>query len=190
MIKLSHHWHLVAFVGAVSLLNATVPPSTLAFERVSILHGEPWRIITGNLVHTNTMHALLNLGSCVAIYSLFCDHLDRCRLFTLMTLLWLSVGLGIWWWCPQTEWYMGLSGSLHGLFAWGAVQDIRTGRRTSGWMLLAGLLMKLFWDHYTGGQGLISEMIDARVHIGSHLLGSVTGIVLSLCSLRFTLSAL
>ncbi len=85
---------------------------------------------------------------------------------------------------------MGLSGSLHGLFAWGAAQDIRTGRRTSGWMLLAGLLMKLFWDHYTGGQGLISEMIDARVHIGSHLLGSVTGIVLSLCSLRFTLSAL
>lgn len=154
MFKLSPHWPLVALVGAVSLLNVAAPSSTLAFERASILHGELWRIITGNLVHTNTSHLLLNLGSVLAIYSLFCDHLDRCRLFTLMTLLWLAVGLGIWWWCPQTEWYMGLSGSLHGLFAWGAVQDIWAGRRTSGWMLLAGLLMKLFWDHYTRGARL------------------------------------
>lgn len=174
----------MAFVGAVSLLNVAAPSSALSFERGSILHGELWRIITGNLVHTNTSHLLLNLGSVLAIYSLFCDHLDRARLLSLMVLLWLAVGLGIWWLCPQTDWYMGLSGSLHGLFAWGAIQDIRTGRRISGWMLFTGLLMKLFWDQYTGGQGAISGMIDARVHIGSHLLGSVAGIVLSLCSLR------
>ncbi|HDX8426097.1 TPA: rhombosortase [Aeromonas veronii] len=184
MFKLSSHWPLLALVGAVSLINVAAPSSALAFERAPILHGELWRIITGNLVHTNTSHLLLNLGSVLAIYSLFFDHLGRARLLSLMALLWLAVGLGIWWLCPQTDWYMGLSGSLHGLFAWGAIQDIRTGRRISGWMLFTGLLMKLFWDQYTGGQGVISGMIDARVHIGSHLLGSVAGTMLSLCSLR------
>ena len=32
------------------------------------------------------------------------------------------LGLGIWCRCPQTQWYMGLSGLLHGLLVWGAMQ--------------------------------------------------------------------
>ncbi len=84
------------------------------------------------------------------LYSLFREYLTGCRLPLLLLLLGSAVGLGIWWWCPQTQWYMGLSGALHGLFVWGALQDIRY-RRHSGWLMLAGVAIKLGVDFYSAG---------------------------------------
>ncbi|MFQ2046573.1 rhombosortase [Aeromonas veronii] len=162
------------------LLFFTVPNLQLSFDRPLIAGGEGWRIITGNLAHTNLWHLLLNLGGLAILYSLFRDYLGGARLPLLMLLLWLAVGLGIWWWCPQTQWYMGLSGSLHGLFVWGAMQDIRHGRRTSGWLLLAGMGLKLAMDFYNAGESPISTLINAKVHIGSHFIGAGAGLLLGL----------
>lgn len=108
------------------LLFFTVPNLQLSFDRPLIAGGEGWRIITGNLAHTNLWHLLLNLGGLAILYNLFRDYLGGARLPLLMLLLWLAVGLGIWWWCPQTQWYMGLSGSLHGLFVWGQCRIFAT----------------------------------------------------------------
>jgi rhomboid family GlyGly-CTERM serine protease len=161
------------------LLFFTVPNLQLSFDRPLIAGGEGWRIITGNLAHTNLWHLLLNLSGLAILYSLFRDYLGQARLPLLMLLLWLAVGLGIWWWCPQTQWYMGLSGALHGLFVWGALQDIRY-RRYSGWLMLAGVAIKLGVDFYSAGESPVSALIGARVHIESHLIGSGAGLLLGL----------
>ncbi|MNH06801.1 hypothetical protein D3C79_661800 [compost metagenome] len=74
---------------------------------------------------------------------------------------------------------MGLSGALHGLFVWGALQDIRH-RRHSGWLMLLGILIKLGLDFYSAGESPASLLIGARVHIESHLIGSAAGLLLGL----------
>lgn len=161
------------------MLFFTVPNHLLSFERALIAQGEGWRIITGNLAHTNLWHLLLNLSGLAVLYSLFREYLTGWCLPVLMLLLGTAVGLGIWWWCPQTQWYMGLSGALHGLFVWGAVQDIRH-RRHSGWLMLLGIVIKLGLDFYSAGESPVAVLIGARVHIESHLIGSVAGLLLGL----------
>lgn len=170
------------------LLFFTVPNLQLSFDRPLIAGGEGWRIITGNLAHTNLWHLLLNLGGLAILYSLFRDYLGGACLPLLMLLLWLAVGLGIWWWCPQTQWYMGLSGLLHGLFVWGAMQDIRY-RRYSGWLMLAGIVIKLGLDFYSAGESPVSALIGARVHIESHFIGSAAGLLLGLFPLGLGVQA-
>ena len=161
------------------MLFFTVPNHLLSFDRDLIDKGEGWRIITGNLAHTNGWHLLLNLSGLAVLYSLFREYLTGWRLPVLLLLLGTAVGLGIWWWSPQTQWYMGLSGLLHGLFVWGAMQDIRY-RRYSGWLMLLGIVIKLGLDFYSAGESPVSALIGARVHIESHLIGSAAGLLLGL----------
>nr|WP_050719957.1 rhombosortase [Aeromonas tecta] len=161
-----------------------MPNHLISFDRPLIAQGEGWRIITGNLAHTNGWHLLLNLSGLAVLYSLFREYLTGWRLPVLLLLLCSAVGLGIWWWCPQTQWYMGLSGALHGLFVWGAVQDIRH-RRHSGWLMLLGVAIKLGLDFYSAGESPVAALIGARVHIESHLIGSGAGLLLALLPLSF-----
>ena len=48
--------------------------------------GEGWRIITGNLAHTNGWHLLLNLSGLAVLYSLFREYLTGWRLPVLLLL--------------------------------------------------------------------------------------------------------
>ncbi|PJG58669.1 rhombosortase [Aeromonas cavernicola] len=162
------------------LLFFTVQNGDLAFDRGEIAQGAGWRIITGNWVHTNVWHLLLNLAGLTLLYGLFRDYLGQSRLPLLMLLLGSAVGLGIWWWCPQTQWYMGLSGALHGLLVWGAIQDVHHQRRISGAMMLLGIMVKLAMDLYQAGDGPVAQLIGARVHIESHLIGAGAGLILGL----------
>lgn len=170
---------LIALITACTLLFATITNQQLSFDRAMIADGEVWRLITGNLAHTNLWHLLINLAGLCITYGLFRDHLGQANLPILMLLLWLAVGLGIWWWCPNTGWYMGLSGSLYGLFVWGAVQDIHRGRTISGCLLLSAVVLKLVIDS-AFADTTTSILIDARVHIESHIIGAASGLLLGL----------
>lgn len=152
------------------LLFFTVPNLQLSFDW-PLIAGEGWRIRTGNLAHTNLWHLLLNLGGLAILYSLFRDYLSGARLPLLMLLLWLAVGLGIWWWCPQTQWYMGLSGSLHGLFVWGQCRISATdAARRAGY----------YWQGW-GSSWRWTSTMQERAHIhpdqcqGTHRLSSYRG---------------
>ncbi|MCS3460015.1 rhombosortase [Aeromonas sp. BIGb0445] len=180
-VKSGLFW-LITLSLACLILFFTVPNDLIAFNRTLIAQGEGWRIITGNLAHTNLWHLLLNLAGLLVLYALFCDYLQSWALPRLLAVLSLAVGLGLWYGYPHTQWYMGLSGMLHGLFVWGAIQDIRH-RRHSGWLMLLGIAIKLGLDHYSGGDGPAAMLIGAKVHIGSHLVGAGAGLVLGLLTL-------
>ncbi|MEW7864126.1 rhombosortase [Aeromonas diversa] len=161
------------------LLWLSVPSDTLSFQREAIAHGQWWRIITGNLVHTNGWHLLLNVAGLWLLTQIFSDELNSWRLLAVIGLCSLGVTLGIWLWVPETQWYMGLSGALHGLFAWGIVQE--WGHRRSAGLLLAGLLLKLSVDWLGGGtDGPSAALIGARVHVESHVIGAMSGAMLGL----------
>lgn len=173
---------LVVLSTTIILFFICMPSNSLSFNRLLIEQGEWWRVITGSLVHTNIWHVVLNISSLVFICAIYHEHLNNGRLLLICVPLWASVGIGIYWMCPQTQWYMGLSGSLHGLVIWGVMQDFRHRRRFFGSLGLAGVMIKLCIDYYTNnsGEGAVSGLIGARVHIESHMIGAAAGLLLNL----------
>ncbi|WP_428441434.1 rhombosortase [Photobacterium sagamiensis] len=162
---------------AISLCFLTQWPVTqswIAWDREAIAHGEIWRILTGNFTHTNWPHMLMNSLALSIITFIFRRHFSARRYTALIVFISVIIGIGIF--ATDIQWYAGLSGVLHGLFAWGAVRDIRT-QTKGGWLLLAGLILKIGWEQYYGGAASSAALIGARVAIEAHLIGVVSGLV-------------
>ncbi|MCK8047138.1 rhombosortase [Shewanella sp. 1CM18E] len=149
--------------------------STLAYQRYFILDGQWWRLATGNLLHTNLWHLLMNLAGLWVIVALHEQHYRITGLALLFTCLCLLQGLGLLAFYPELIGYVGLSGMLHGLFAYGAVFDIRQGYK-SGYLLLLGAIAKVAYEQYYGASAEVTELINARVATEAHLVGLVCGI--------------
>lgn len=169
---------LISIIIVVSIL-ATVPNHWLSFDRTLIEGGEWWRLLSGNFVHTNRWHLLINIAGLITTFALFNYHFRGLRGPALLVALCWVVGLGIWCLCPATRWYMGLSGALYGMFCFGAVQCIRQcGQERFGWLLLSGVAFKLLQDSFLMPSETVAVLISARVHIESHLIGAVAGAVI------------
>ncbi|BDP30839.1 hypothetical protein VV208B2_19190 [Vibrio vulnificus] len=74
--------------------------------------------------------------------------------------------------------YVGLSGTLHGLFAYFALRESLEGRKSS-WLLVLGVVLKVAWEHWMGASASTSELIGARVAIEAHLAGMSSGFLLA-----------
>lgn len=72
--------------------------------------------------------------------------------------------------------YVGLSGVLHGLFAYFALQETLNGRKSS-WLLVVGVMAKVIWELTMGASSSTSELINARVAVESHLFGMLSGFI-------------
>nr|WP_231847856.1 rhombosortase [Shewanella violacea] len=150
---------------------------TLAYRRLEIGDGEYWRLLTGNLLHTNAWHLLMNLAGLWVIVLLHHTHY-RLLLFTLLFgLCCLLQGIGLYLFYPGLIGYVGLSGMLHGLFTYGAIKDITTGLK-SGYLLLVGVIIKVANEQIYGASQEVSEMIGARVATEAHLVGVISGIII------------
>lgn len=150
----------------------------LAFSRSKIESFELWRLVTGNLVHSNTSHLLLNLGGLLVIWGLYGDYCRSGQFLILALLCSLGVTLGIFFLAPERINYVGLSGVLHGLFAWGAYRDITKGFKT-GWLLILGLGIKITFEQIFGGSHEIEALIGTNIATESHLYGAICGLILA-----------
>ena len=163
----------------ISLLGQLLMPFLpLAYERTAIANGQIWHLLTGGWLHHNLPHMAMNLLALVLIW----DNLPaafsvRLRPY-LLALLVLCVDIGIWLLIPATEYYWGLSGALHGLFAFGAICWLpERPRLTLLW--LAALGGKLAWDSLRTDT-TTAELIGTAVHVPPHLIGSGAGVILGL----------
>ncbi|MEZ9540039.1 rhombosortase [Shewanella sp. 10N.286.51.B8] len=155
--------------------------SLLAYRYDSITQGEWWRLLSGNILHTNLWHLLMNLAGCWVILFLHETHYKQhsVKLAGLFLSLAMLEGLGLYWFYPELKGYVGLSGLLHGLFTFGALLDIRKGFK-SGYLLLLGVIIKAGYETYFGASDSVSELINARVATESHLIGVVSGLLCGL----------
>lgn len=151
----------------------------LAYDRYAIEGMETWRILTGNLVHTNGFHVLLNLAGLVLLWLLHGEHYRISRFLKVFIWCCFGTSAGIYLLSPDLIWYAGLSGALHGVFTWGACMDVRKGLR-SGWLLLAGVGVKLGYEQYTGSSDGVADLINATVAVDAHLYGAFSGILIFL----------
>lgn len=168
---------ILAFITTLAFFFEPASGQYFAYDRYAIQGLETWRLLTGNLVHTNGYHLLLNLAGVVLLWALHGEHY-RAGLY-LKVFAWCGLGTsaGLYFYAPDLIWYAGLSGALHGIFAWGACMDILN-RMKSGWVLLAGVAVKVIYEQTVGGSADVAALIDAKVAIDAHLFGAMSGVLL------------
>lgn len=144
----------------------------LRYERGAVFNGEYWRLVTGHFVHGTHQHLLLNgvgLGLIAALFS---------RDYSLAGWLWviaaslIAIDVGFVLWEPQLQWYVGLSGVLHGALAAGALAWWRHEPRLLALALTAVLVGKLAWEQWQGALPLSSGL---PVVVDAHLYGAIGG---------------
>ncbi len=162
------------------VLHAALFP-VLAYQRAAILDGQLWRLWSAHFIHLGTWHLLLNLGA-LWLFALICP-VRWSRVGWLLRLGVLAAGtsLGLLWWMPSLQWFVGLSGLLHGLFVLGLWAQVRQRDRLAlaALVLLAG---KLAWEGLAGGSVTDQALIGGRVITQSHAFGAASAVIfLSAC---------
>lgn len=167
---------LISVIALLELMLPVLKPH-LGFYPELIANGEYWRAITGQLLHTNTSHALLNSAGVALVWALHGEYYrtGHYALVLCSSLALVAVGLAV----IYTEtYYAGLSAVLHTLFVYGAVIDIQH-KRLSGWLLLVGVWLKVGYENIYGAPESTAELIGATVAVEAHLIGAIVGVVLS-----------
>ena len=166
-------------LAALSVLIALLGEDAahwLRYDRGAILDGQWWRIVTGNVVHLGWPHLLLNLAGLFLVWLLFRR--------TLTTLNWMvvtlasaaAVGVGLLLFDPALQWYVGLSGVLHGLFAAGVVSSLYVGNHGDWWLMVL-FIVKISWEQLVGAMPGSAEIAGGSVIVDAHLYGAVGGAI-------------
>jgi rhomboid family GlyGly-CTERM serine protease len=126
----------------------------LEFDRAAVLHGELWRLLTGNLVHWSVEHFVLDVGAFLVV-GLMYERTARRQYPWLLLAAALGVGLGVFAFLPETNIYRGLSGVASGQFVIALATEIELARHEPRrWLWLAPVLLvfavKIAWENVTG----------------------------------------
>ena len=146
------------------------------YQRDLVLQGQIWRVFTGHFFHTNGFHFLLNGAAVFMLWALHGHFYTIKRYLFVFIISALICSVGIHWFSPNISQYVGLSGVLHGLFIWGAIEDIKAKDRT-GYLLLLGIILKIAHEQFYGASEDVASLIGATVAINAHLWGAIGGVL-------------
>ena len=148
--------------------------TALAYHREGIAEGEVWRLVTGHFVHTGFPHLALNLAGLWVVWYLVGATISLAG----WTLVWLAsiaaVDAGLWLFEPGLQWYVGLSGVLHGLIAAGVIRGLQCGR-PEFWIVVAALVGKLVYEQLVGPLPGSELSTGDAVIVDAHLYGTLAG---------------
>jgi rhomboid family GlyGly-CTERM serine protease len=85
----------------------------------------------------------------------------------------VAIDIALWWLAPAVQWYAGISGVLHGVWAAGALQSVRR-REITGGLLLLALIAKLAREQYAGASLVVASF---PVVVEAHLYGAIGALV-------------
>jgi rhomboid family GlyGly-CTERM serine protease len=142
---------LLACLALLAALACGGPQLTglLRYERTAIAQGEWWRLISGHWVHLGPRHLLPDAAGLVLLWALYARALRPGSWLLAMACATVAIDAGLWWGQPDVQWYVGISGLLHGAWAAGSAAVALKGGR-EGWVMLAALAAKLAVEHYSG----------------------------------------
>jgi len=173
----------LVLVALMLLFTGDAGRTWLRYDRARIAAGEFWRLLTGHLVHLGVSHTLLNLAGLALVWILVG------RAFGWKQWLWVMAGsviaidLGLWFGAPQLEWYVGLSGLLHGMLAAGIVAGVAS-RSGEAVILAAGVTAKLAWEQFAGPLPGSEATSGGAVVVDAHLYGVVGGAIVTAALIR------
>ncbi len=152
---------------------------SLRFDRRAIEQGRMWLLLSGNLVHLGWPHLWMNMAG-LLLTGVFFGRYVPLRVWVLLLLFsGLSVGIGLYLFTPELNYYVGLSGVLHGLFVMGAWLERRL-YPLAGYGLLTLMAAKLAWEQLAGPMPGSESMIGGAVAVDAHLYGAMSGALFAL----------
>ncbi|PTU31922.1 rhombosortase [Stenotrophobium rhamnosiphilum] len=145
----------------------------LSYDRGLIEAGQWWRLITGSFVHLGWWHLFLNeMG--LAVLVLLCPQpLSFAVWIRRLLILSLGMSLGLYFFVPSLNSYVGMSGVIHGLFLLGLVPQILKKDLIALGCLLY-LIGKLAWELFSGAPVSDESALGGHVVLESHLFGTLT----------------
>lgn len=170
---------LIVIVSVILALTEPMSSNLFAYDRNQLNNFQWWRLITGHFLHTNTTHLLLNTAGLLLLWALHGHYYKMPHYLKQFFALCLGTSIGLYLFAEQMQWYVGLSGVLHGLFVIGAYFDIQQKFKT-GWLMLIGVWLKVLHEQIYGASEEISQLIAANVAIDAHLFGTITGCIIIL----------
>lgn len=160
----------------------------LQYNRHTVFHGEPWRFFTANFVHLGWPHFWMNMGALGLIWLMFAKRFNTfewCGIFIISALI---VSAGVHYHNPEFNYYVGLSGVLHGLIIAGVLRELAVDRI---YAVAVGLLtlIKLGYEQLNGALPGSEATAGGTVLVDSHLFGAIGGAVavLLLWTIKHTL---
>jgi len=176
----------VIVLSALAQLSLRLEVDWFQFTRVDIDAGQWWRFLTGNFVHLTWRHFAMNTLALVAIYALYSNCLKLNSMVFIFLLSCLSVTMGIWIFSPELQWYVGLSGALHGLLITLIIIDYVKNKYVLNIVLLLAVMTKLVWEGMMGPMPGSESTAGGPVVVQAHLYGFMGGLLIATCILIFS----
>jgi len=141
---------LVLMVSVLSYLSPDVA-SLLVYDRLAVMNGQWWRLVTSHVVHFDRLHLVYDLIAFGLIGWILEARLCRYFYF-LCALLAFSIGIALFIMKPGMMRYGGLSGLACGLFIYLALIDLYHSKllRIPCWIVIGAVSIKIIFEGCTG----------------------------------------
>jgi len=169
-------WLAIAIAALCIVLQLAGLDLTLRFDRDSISDGQWWLLLTGNFVHLGQSHLFMNMAGLALIVALVWPNYTALQWSTVIVVSSLTVGIAIYLRDPNTYWYVGFSGTLHGLLLAGSLADFRR-YPFSASALTVLVIGKLGWEQFYGPLPGSESIAGGPVMVNAHLYGAIGGFV-------------
>lgn len=170
---------LLAILAFAASFSGEQAARAWRYERADIIDGEIWRLLSGNLVHADANHWLFNMLTLGLLWLLYEKYISPLWGVFILTATAMGTTLGLLLFNPQLQWYVGLSGALHGFIVAGALITLRNEPKLQS-ALLVLVLVKLVIEQLSGPLGGTQQWISVKVAVDSHLYGALTGLFFGL----------
>ena len=155
----------------------------LRFDRGPIADGELWRLLSGHFVHLGLTHLLLNAAGLVLVWILVGRAFRRVGWLAVIVGSVVAIDIGLWIFSPALEWYVGLSGLLHGMLAAGIVASWRD-RNVEALILGLVIAGKLAYEQLLGPLPGSEGTSGGTVIVNAHLYGVIGGVIVASILIR------
>lgn len=151
--------------------------SLLRYDRLALLEGEWWRLLTAHWIHMSPTHLAVNLAGLALVLVVFAHLLTPASVMLSALLGALAVSLGLLALSPGLYWYAGLSGVVASIWGTAGARGARSGSWL-GWIGLLVLLGKVLWEQFAGGNPNLAQLIGGAVVVDAHLYGAAASVLI------------
>ena len=154
----------------------------MSYQRALVDEGSYPLLISGNFAHLGTAHWFLNACAWLLIWLYARSTVSLFLWITATLLLSTTIGLGLYTFDPHVDWYVGLSGVLHGLMLITVYQLHQNHFNDIGVYLVGfGLFIKIIGEHLNGPSPGTAQLAGGPVVIEAHLYGIIGGLMIVSC---------
>lgn len=166
-------------LSSIAQLSLMFGVDWMQYSRSDISDGQWWRFFTGNIVHLTWRHLMMNVLALIAIVVLYPKCLKLTEMVLVLVICCCIVTTGMWIFSPDIQWYVGLSGSLHGVLVTLIIVDYLSHKHWLNLLLLCALSAKLIWEGIMGPLPGSESAAGGPVVVQAHLYGFIGGLLIS-----------